>query len=121
MTEDEIVKIDDFGEPILSHVDEEIDLADITSDPIDQKPLRWINIITAKQIALMLVSSFMLLLSAPLFYLFFLVFITNANQTILQIAVPQVIDMIKTVAAVLGGLVGSVTTYYFAVEKRHND
>lgn len=74
--------------------------------------------ITAKQIATILISSFMLLLSAPLFYLFFLVFMTHGNQAILEMAVPQVIDIIKTVAAVLGGLVGSVTTYYFAVEKK---
>ena len=118
--ENQEIAIDDIGEPILEQViEEEVNISDfIQGVPVAVKPLKYIHVIAAKRIAQLLVGGFLLLLSAPFFYLFLVVIMAGANQAILETLIPQVLDMLKTVAAVLGGTVGAVTAYYFTAERR---
>lgn len=59
----------------------------------------------AKWIAIILVVGFLVLMGLPYLYLF-------------VGTVSEVIDLIKTVSAVLSGIVGAVIGYYFRVEQR---
>lgn len=96
----------------LPHFSEsDIEIADFFYKPTE----KVVKEQTAKRIANCLVIGFLLLLSFPFFYLFLIVIISNADQTILEIAIKHVIDLLTTVSAVLGGIVGAVVTYYFTV------
>ncbi len=70
---------------------------------------------TARYIAYALVAGFLLFLGLPFAFL-----VTAPKPTLNATAnaVNQTIDLIKTVSAVLSGLVGSVVMYYFSVEKK---
>lgn len=73
---------------------------------------------TARYIAWALVLGFLILLGLPFAYLG-----TTPKPTpeATAQAVTQTVDLIKTVSAVLSGLVGSVVMYYFGVEKRNQE
>ena len=58
----------------------------------------------AKTIAMLLVGGFLVLLSLP----FVSLFVHGAS-------VAEVVDMIKTIAAVLSGMIGAVLGYYFRI------
>jgi hypothetical protein len=72
---------------------------------------------SASRIALIIVSGFFLLLGLPFVYLF--LGVQPADATATKIA--EVIDLIKTVAAVLSGIVGSVLGYYFRVKMQEEE
>ena len=72
----------------------------------------------AKVIAYVLVGAFVVLLFVPFVYLFlFFVKPPYPGWNSTADAVSETTDLLKTVSAVLSGLVGSVVTYYFGVER----
>ena len=102
-------------EPILSIDSAEVDLAPLESlGP----PIRKLEANAARNIAYILVIGFMLLLASSIFYVFRSLSAPASSQALLF---NQGIDLLKTVAAVLAGLVGAVVTYYFSLERRKSE
>lgn len=66
----------------------------------------------AREIAKIVICGFLFLFAIPFVYLF--TYPTFGDLTVN--IVPSVIDMIKTIAAVLSGIVGAVIGYYFRRE-----
>ncbi len=71
---------------------------------------------TARWVAKVLVSGFLILLGSPFA---FLILTPKPTPEIAAAVVAQTIDLITTVSAVLSGLVGAVLLYYFGVERRN--
>jgi len=71
--------------------------------------------VTARHVALILVIGFLILMGLPFLYLFGSPRPTSETASLL---IKETVDLIKTVSAVLSGLVGAVLMYYFGVERR---
>lgn len=69
----------------------------------------------AGHIAKTLVWGFLILLGIPLVYLLIVFAVTPGNGAI---DLPSVEDLIKTLAAVLSGIVASVVAYYFGTQQK---
>ena len=70
---------------------------------------------TARWLAYGLVAGFLILLGLPFVYL---LITPRPTPEIKAEVVSETIDLIKTVSAVLSGLLGAVIMYYFGVEKK---
>ena len=87
--------------------------------PLRTEDLGKIRETTARTIAVLLLRGFIVLMALPFCYL--LVYVVLSPKPDLQTAaalVSQTTEMIKTVSAVLSGLVGAVLFYYFGAERR---
>lgn len=105
----------------------EVGIDEISVDQIQEVPIAKLAEVkktpdeikesAARYIAYALVAGFLLFLGWPFYYLS-----TAPKPTMnaTSVVVNQTIDLIKTVSAVLSGLVGSVVMYYFGVEKKKN-
>jgi len=83
-------------------------------------PEKILREVTAKKLAGILVVGYLILIFIPFLYLFVVIFIQGVDAELLGLVISQVIDLIKTITAVLGGIIGAVVTYYFTLNKNVN-
>lgn len=106
------VDVDDISETRIETLDSFEEVYDIS-----KKPVKYLKARTRDRLALFILFFFFLSLSLPFFYLIHMTNLTNGDISVLEIVYTQVIDMIKTIAAILGGIMGAVITYYFTQQK----
>lgn len=93
----------------------ELDLTQATDKSVPSGGVETIREQTAARIATVLVWGFLILLGIPLLYLAFVFALQPGNAAVDE---PLVVDMIKTLAAILSGIVASVVAYYFGTQRK---
>ena len=104
------LEAEEFPRPIF----ETSNLAEVPMpEQILRRQLRSVHEITARWVAFALVLGFIILLILPFMFLFST---PKPTPEIKAEVVSETVDLIKTVSAVLSGLLGAVVGYYFRVE-----